>query len=135
MLRHIEMHDAPTIMGKNDMSPKLRRILLEHKIRSRTNELDLVFCTSTGTPINPENFARDFWRPSLKATGLEDLRFHDLRHCYASLKIAQGEGIFYVQRQLGHASIQITLDTYSHLMKETNPAAAQKTDQLIFGTA
>ncbi len=46
---------------KIDMSPKLRRILLEHRLRSTKSGLDLVFCTPSGTPIDPDNFARDFW--------------------------------------------------------------------------
>jgi integrase len=124
---------SKTSIRKVDMSPKLRRILLEHRMRSKKSELDLVFSNSEGNPVNPDNFARDFWRPALKAAGIGEVRFHDLRHTFGSLKIQQGENVYYVMRQLGHSSSQMTMDTYTHLLKETNQAAAQKTDELIFG--
>jgi len=60
------------------------------------------------------------------------VRFHDLRHTFGSLKIEQGENIYYVQRQMGHSSIQVTIDIYGHLLKNRKPEAAAKTDALIF---
>ncbi len=51
------------------------------------------------------------------------------------MKIEQGENIKYVQVQMGHSDIKITLDVYGHLLKDTNPAAAARTDRLIFGDA
>jgi integrase len=125
---------SETSVRKIDMSPKLRRVLLEHRLRSKKSDLDLVFCNSDGNPVDPDNFARDFWRPALKAAKIGEVRFHDLRHTFGSLKIQQGENIYYVMRQLGHSSIQMTIDTYTHLLKETNQAAAQKTDEMIFGS-
>jgi integrase len=61
-------------------------------------------------------------------------RLHDLRHTYGSLKIEQGENLKYIQTQMGHSSIRITLDIYGHLLKDTNPEAAERTDRLVFGT-
>jgi integrase len=52
----------------------------------------------------------------LTAAGLAHIRFHDLRHTFASLLIQQGESLAYVRDQMGHASIQITVDTYGHLV-------------------
>jgi len=49
------------------------------------------------------------------------------------LKIEQGENIYYVMRQMGHSSIQVTIDTYAHLLKDRKPEAAAKTDELVFG--
>jgi integrase len=126
---------SKTSIRKVDMGQKLRRVLLEHRLRSPKSDLDLVFCSPAGTPINPDNFARDFWRPAVKAADIGEVRFHDLRHTFGSLKIQQGENIYYVMRQMGHSSIQMTIDTYTHLLKETNPEAAAKTDEMIFGTA
>ena len=51
-----------------------------------------------------------------------------------SLKIAQGEDIYYVMRQMGHSSIQVTIDTYAHLLKDRKPEAAAKTDDIVFGS-
>src|SRR3989449_11341431 len=61
------------------------------------------------------------------------MRFHDLRHTYASLLIAQGAHPKYIQTQLGHASIQTTLDRYGHLMPDAHAAEARKLDRLVFG--
>jgi Phage integrase family len=61
------------------------------------------------------------------------VRFHDLRHTYTSLLIAHGAHPKYIQAQLGHASIQTTLDRYGHLMPQLHQAEAQKLDQLVFG--
>ena len=58
-----------------------------------------------------------------------------MRHTFGSLKIAQGENIKYVQVQMGHSDIQVTLNIYSHLLKDSNPEAAARTDELIFGNA
>ncbi len=73
--------------------------------------------------------------PAVKAAGIGKLRFHDCRHTFGSLKIEQGEKIKYVQVQMGHSDIKVTLDIYGHLLKDTNPAAAARTDRLIFGDA
>jgi len=70
----------------------------------------------------------------LRRSKLQRIRFHDLRHTYASLLIAQGAHPKYIQVQLGHASIQTTLDRYGHLMPEMHEAEARKLDRLVFGT-
>ena len=61
------------------------------------------------------------------------MRFHDLRHTYASLLIDQGENIKYIQTQLGHSKIQTTLDIYGHLLNEVNTESANKLGRTIFG--
>jgi integrase len=63
---------------------------------------------------------------------LRRVRFHDLRHTYSSLLIAHGAHPKYIQAQLGHASIQTTLDRYGHLMPQSHQADAQKLDQLVY---
>ena len=69
----------------------------------------------------------------LRRAELRRIRFHDLRHTYASLLIAQGAHPKYIQAQLGHASIQTTLDRYGHLMPGAHAAEARKLDRLVFG--
>ena len=59
---------------------------------------------------------------------LRRVRFHDLRHTFASLLIAQGESLAYVRDQLGHASIQLTVDTYGHLIPGANRQAVDRLD-------
>jgi integrase len=70
---------------------------------------------------------------ALRRANLRRIRFHDLRHTYASLLIAQGAHPKYIQAQLGHASIQTTLDRYGHLMPDAHAAEARKLDRLVFG--
>jgi hypothetical protein len=60
------------------------------------------------------------------------IRFHDLRHTYASLLIEQGENIKYIQTQLGHSSPMVTLNVYAHLMNQTNQAAACRLEDAVF---
>jgi integrase len=66
---------------------------------------DLIFCTALGTLLDRGNVVkREFW-PVLKQAGLRRIRFHDLRHTFATLLIDQSESPKYIQAQLGHASI------------------------------
>jgi len=117
-----------------DMSSKLRSILLEYKMRKGNRNTGLVFDDSNGEPMNPQIFVRDQFKPAVQQAGLGELRLHDLRHTFGSLKIEQGENLKYIQTQMGHSSIKITLDIYGHLLKDTNPEAAERTDRLVFGT-
>src|SRR5947209_1511336 len=95
-----------------DLAPTLRAALA--KVPSRF-QAGLVFCSPDGEPINPDTFAQQDWTRALRRAELRRIRFHDLRHTYASLLIAQGAHPKYIQVQLGHASIQTTLDRYGHL--------------------
>jgi hypothetical protein len=54
-----------------------------------------------------------------------------LRHTNVALRIEQGQNIKYIQQQLGHASIQTTLDRYGHLIKEVNTEQAKKLDNIL----
>ena len=60
--------------------------------------------------------------------GLRRVRFHDLRHTFASLLLQQGESLAYVKDQMGHSSIQVTVDIYGHLVPGDNRAAVDKLD-------
>jgi integrase len=113
-----------------DLAPTLRAALA--KLPSRFHGV-LVFCRTDGAPINPDTFAQRDWPRALRRAGLRRIRFHDLRHTYASLLIAQGAHPKYIQAQLGHASIQTTLDRYGHLMPDAHAAEARKLDRLVFG--
>ncbi len=69
----------------------------------------------------------------LQAAGCPSIRFHDLRHTNASLRLENGENIKYIKNQLGHASPTITLNVYAHLMKPTNQEAACWLENAVFG--
>ena len=89
-------------------------------------EGDFIFRTATGTPIDPDNWYGRHFVPTVKRAKLRPIGLHTLRHTYASLLINMGEGIKYVSKQLGHASIQITADLYGHLFKETSVSAMNR---------
>src|SRR5215204_3975801 len=76
----------------------------------------LVFTTDTGAPINPSNVRQRSFAPLLRKAGLPHIRFHDLRHTCATLLLSKGTHPKFVQELLGHATVAITLDTYSHVI-------------------
>ena len=87
-----------------------------------------LFCTRAGTPMD-ESKVRRAMRQVLQQAKLP-LHFspHCLRHTYASLMLQQGESLTYVQRQLGHASINLTADTYGKWLPLGNKAAVDRLD-------
>jgi integrase len=77
------------------------------------------------------NVKARYFKRALRKAGLRDIRFHDLRHTYASLLLAQGEPVTYVANQLGHANPGITLKIYSHwIPKESQREAVNKLPSL-----
>ncbi len=91
-----------------------------------------IFCTRAGTPMD-ESKVRRAMRQVLTHAKLP-LHFspHCLRHTYASLMLQQGESLTYVQRQLGHASINLTADTYGKWLPLGNKAAVDRLDATVF---
>ncbi|MDP8947344.1 MAG: site-specific integrase [Actinomycetota bacterium] len=77
---------------------------------------DLVFCTTAGKLLDFRNVATASFKPLLKKAGLPDIRFHDLRHTCATLLLSRGHHPKLVQELMGHASVAMTLDRYSHVL-------------------
>jgi integrase len=75
-----------------------------------------VFATGKGTPPDAQNIVNRHFKPLLKQARLPLIRWPDLRHTYATLLLARGTHPTYVQKWLGRASVQLTLDRYSHWM-------------------
>lgn len=121
---HLFIPKTRTSKRKIDLGPTIMTELKKWRLACPANELDLVFPNAAGNHINNKNMLRRYFRPALKAAGCPIIRFHALRHTYASMLIEQGENIKYIQTQLGHASPSITLNVYAHLMKDQNPEAA-----------
>ena len=96
---------------------------------------DLVFASETGQPLNERNLVNRHFKPILRAAGLpETLRLYDLRHTCATLLLAAGENPKVVSERLGHASVTLTLDTYSHVLPDMQQAAADKLEALLFSS-
>jgi integrase len=80
---------------------------------------DLIFTTPSGSPLGRANFRAKVFLPACTRAGIIGLRFHDLRHTSASWLLSDGIPITAVSQRLGHASVSMTLDCYSHVMPET----------------
>ena len=121
-----------TSYRKIDLAPIVISELKKWKLQCLPNKLELVFPNEEGNPICGENLVKRHFKPALRRSGIREIRFHDLRHTYASLLIDQGEHPKYIQEQMGHSSINITMDVYGHLMKAVNSEATRKLQQAIF---
>ncbi|KKM00506.1 hypothetical protein LCGC14_1803780 [marine sediment metagenome] len=110
-----------------------------HRIRQTQERLaakswedhDLVFCNPRGRPVEASNLRRRSFHPALARAGLPRIRFHDLRHTAATLLLAGGVHAKVVQEMLGHSSVAITLDVYSHVTPNLQAEAAAKMDELV----
>ena len=125
-----------------DLSPSCLEALKIHRENQdqerqgdKYESQDLIFATPTGGLIHRTNFERRIFRPTLERSGLRRIRIHDLRHTCTALLLHQGESIKYIQRQLRHATIQVTLDTYGHLFDDVHREAAERLDRTLFGGA
>lgn len=96
--------------------------------------LDLVFCQEDGSPLNPHRFTDAFDR-HVKAAKLPRIRLHDLRHTWATLALQQGIHPKVVSEVLGHSTIAITLDTYSHAIPTMQETAVELVAALVSADA
>jgi Phage integrase family len=81
---------------------------------------ELVFPSPEGSVLDPDNLIKRYFLPAVEHAGLRRIRGHDLRHTFGSLLIQGGASLAYVKEQMGHSSIQITVDTYGHLIPGAN---------------
>ena len=114
-----------------DMTPTLAQDLRRHKFSYSTKDSDFVFCNAEGKSLDPGAIVRRQFLPALERAGVKRVRFHDLRHTNVALRLEQGQNIKYIQNQLGHASIQTTIDRYGHLLKEVNTEQAMKLENAL----
>ena len=121
------------------LSPSSILTLAEHKERQEgiramigipLSQDDLVFSTPEGKPLRPDTVTRAWKMLAVKA-GVKPIRLHDARHTHASLMLKQGVHPKIVQERLGHATIGMTLDIYSHVAPGLQEAAAQSFDRLL----
>jgi integrase len=93
---------------------------------------DLVFARPDGRPLHPERFSRTFTE-QVARHGLPSLSVHGLRHSWATLALKAGVHPKVVQERLGHSTIGITLDVYSHVLPSMETDAADRVAALILG--
>lgn len=89
--------------------------------------IETIFHTK-GEPTS-QNTVRNIWKRLLTKAGLRDMRLHNTRHTFSSLLLSKGESPVYVKEQLGHSSIQMTVDIYGHLIPNSNRDAVNSLDE------
>ncbi|MGI8976319.1 MAG: tyrosine-type recombinase/integrase [Thermomicrobiales bacterium] len=110
-----------------------RKQWLERKLAAETwADHDLIICTGKGTPVNPGNVRKHF-DAVVRRAGLRRITPHGLRHTHATMLLKQGVPAKIVSERLGHASIGITLDTYSHVLPDMQDTAAAAMDTIMNG--
>lgn len=121
------------------------RALIEHhrrqaeerlKAGAAYQSLDLVFATNEGQPLIRLNVVQKHFKPILKRAKLpETLRLYDLRHSCATLLLAANENPKVVSERLGHSSITLTMDIYSHVLPDMQQGASDKLENILFRKA
>lgn len=115
-----------------DSLRQLRREQTAMRLRagSKWQDFDLVFCTDHGTALDGPTVTRSFQR-ALAAAELRRIRFHDLRHSAASILLAEGTPMRVVMELLGHSTITLTANTYSHVMPAALREAADAMERAL----
>jgi integrase len=126
--RSLSWGKITTLKGKRvrdiDMSLQLSEILKDHQIECKKKGLALglgeapeyVFTNTKGLFLELHNWRRRVFKKALNKAGIREIRIHDMRHTYATLRISAGHNIADVSAQLGHHSAKFTLDVYNHWM-------------------
>jgi integrase len=123
----VKTHEARTVR----LPRFLREELAAHLAGRAVGPQDLVFTAARGGPLRDSKWVPGYFKPAVRAAGLpSNLRWYDLRHTCASLLIREGASVKAVQRQLGHATASITLDTYGHLYGDEVEALAERLERL-----
>jgi integrase len=113
-----------------------RRVQAEEKLKAGETyeDHDLVFAGPRGHALQLRNLVHRHFKPILKEAKLPAaLRLYDLRHSCATLLLSQGEHPKVVSERLGHASVTLTLDTYSHVLPTMQQQAADRLEAVLFG--
>lgn len=114
----------PLLQGHRDDQGRRREVATDW------TEMDLVIDRGDGRPVNPGTLSAG-WHGFCRARGLPHVRFHDLRHGHATLMLLQGVHPKVVSERLGHASVGITLDTYSHVLPSMQAEAVRAFDRMF----
>jgi integrase len=110
----------------------LVRVLTDHLEGADLD--DSVFRARSGNPAHQRTIVQEAFKPALERAGLsKDVRLYDLRHTHATLLLLAGVHPKVVSERLGHSSVAITLDVYSHVLPNMQAEAAEKLDALLYG--
>lgn len=93
---------------------------------------DLIFCSEQGTPLSIPNLTYRYFRPILEKAELPRIRLYDLRHTCATLLLIAEENPKVVSERLGHSTIVLTLDTYSHVLPTMQQSATARLEKMLY---
>ena len=102
------------------------------KLGAAWQAFDLVFCSEEGTPLSIPNLTYRYFRPILTKAKLPRIRLYDLRHTCATLLLIAEENPKVVSERLGHSTIVLTLDTYSHVLPTMQQGATARLERLLY---
>ncbi len=103
------------------------------KIGESYERNNFVFATDEGKPFYLRNIRKRNFQVILEKANLKGFRFYDLRHSLATLLLSEGINPKIVSERIGHASIVLTLDTYSHILPDMQKEATSKLGKMLFG--
>ena len=118
------LEEGVAVLRQHRLQQQRNRDELRAKGKADT-ESGLVFCRIDGAPYYPSTL-NSYLEKALQRAGLPKFRMHDLRHTFASLMVEQGTSIKVVQELMGHATVQMTLDTYTHVLPGAKAEAVNK---------
>lgn len=101
------------------------------KLGKDYQNFDLILASGIGTPLQKKNIRDRHFKPLLREANLPNIRLYDLRHTMATLLLSEGVNPKIVSERLGHASIVLTLDTYSHVLPTMQEDATDKLEILL----
>jgi integrase len=104
------------------------------KLGSEWQAFDLIFCSDEGTPLSIPNITYRYFRPILTKAELPRIRLYDLRHSCATLLLIAEENPKVVSERLGHSTIVLTLDTYSHVLPTMQAKASERLSEMLYKT-
>jgi integrase len=108
-----------------------RQVVQIESLGDHYRDQGLVFATQKGTLVNPSNLRKRSFAPLLEKAELPRIRFHDLRHTCATMLLARNVNPKIVSEMLGHATIAITLDTYSHVLPDMQDSATRALEDVL----
>ena len=126
--RSVKLTQRATEALRSHLERQLREI---DRVGSLWSENDLIFASETGEPLDRRAVTKLKFKPLLKRAGLPEIRFHDLRHTCATLLLTRNVNPKIVSEMLGHSTIAITLDTYSHVLPNMRDQAAAAMEEAL----
>lgn len=131
----LERTEPKTVRSVRTLEPApfvFEAIDLQRKRQAKAVRSEYVFTNQAGTFLDPRNVTKAF-QLHLQQSDLPRMRFHDLRHAYATLSLTAGVPLRVVQEALGHTSIALTAAVYAHVMPELQREAGQRLQEAMFG--